>query len=83
MKTKTSTVSKATPKRKDVPDDTIYVTKKGTRVRIVKDEEINVIQVNPTVHRLIQDKPMFVVAKVSNGKRWYGYKREDLTPEEK
>jgi hypothetical protein len=68
---------------KPVADDTIYRTKDGTRVRIVKEKEVNRGQVSPMVYDMVVEsrKNRFVVAEVKNGKRWYGYKLEDLTPE--
>lgn len=69
---------------KNIPDDTIYRTPKGTRVRIVKDKEFNRDQVSPMMYDILVEfaKKEFVVAEVKNGKRWYGYKREDLITEE-
>lgn len=68
---------------KNIPDDTIYRTPKGTRVRIVKDKEFNRGQVSPCIYDVLVEsaKKQFVVAEVKNGKRWYGYKREDLMTE--
>jgi hypothetical protein len=68
---------------KNTADDTIYRTPKGTRVRIVKDKEFNRGQVSPEVYDMLQQlrEELFVVAEVKNGKRWYGYKREDLMTE--
>ena len=68
---------------KSIPDDTIYRTPKGTRVRIVKDKEVNRGQVSPSAYDSVQESiaKRFVVAEVSNGKRWYGYTREDLVTE--
>lgn len=68
---------------KPVADDTIYRTPKGTRVRIVKEKEHPPCSSDPDWLKEIKAKPSntITVAEVKNGKRWYGYKREDLTPE--
>jgi hypothetical protein len=68
---------------KNTADDTIYRTSKGTRVRIVKDKEFNRGQASPEVYDMLQQlrEESLVVAEVKNGKRWYGYKREDLMTE--
>ena len=74
---------------KNTADDTIYRTPKGTRVRIVKDKEFSISRgeikslVSPEVYDMLQQlrEELFVVAEVKNGKRWYGYKREDLMTE--
>ncbi len=74
-KPKTSLVPKSSGTEKSVPDDTIYLTRNGTRVRIVKEKEY------PAHRREIKSEPMFVVSEVANGKRWYGYKFENLKKE--
>lgn len=69
---------------KNIPDDTIYRTKKGgTRVRIVTPKEFNRGQISPQVYDIVTEsrQKAFEVAEVANGKRWYGYKREDLLTE--
>jgi hypothetical protein len=69
---------------KNVPDDTIYRTRRnGTRVRIVKSKEFPPDGRDPSWLREIKAKPpeTLTVAEVKNGKRWYGYKPEDLLTE--
>lgn len=68
---------------KPVADDTIYRTPKGVRVRIVKEKEYPPNPSDPVWLQEIKSRPSegITVAEVKNGKRWYGYKREDLTPE--
>ncbi len=68
---------------KPVADDTIYRTPKGTRVRIVKGKEFPPNPNDPSWLNEIKARPdeNVVVAEVKNGKRWYCYKREDLTVE--
>lgn len=63
------------------PDDTIYKTPDGQRVRIVAPKQVNRGQVSPMVYDMLQARPLFVVARVRDGKRLYGYKRADLVPE--
>ena len=73
----------STKQEKPVADDAIYRTKSGLRVRIVKDKEFNRGQVSPEVYDMLRQhrEQSFVVAEVKNGKRWYGYNKEDLTLE--
>lgn len=68
---------------KSIPDDTIYRTPNGTRVRIVKPKEFPARKDDPAWLKEIKNAPRttITVAEVSNGKRWYGYKREDLVTE--
>ena len=66
---------------KTVPDDTIYLTPGGYRVRIVKEREFPPNPADPSWLKEIKAKPSdtITVAEVSNGKRWYCYKMADLT----
>lgn len=68
---------------KNIPDDTIYRTRKGTRVRIIKDKEVNRGQISPMVYDIVvaSRAARLVVAEVANGKRWYGYEMKDLVTE--
>ena len=68
---------------KNTADDTIYRTPKGTRVIIVKSKEFPPDPSDPVWLKEIKAKPSetLTVAEVKNGKRWYGYKREDLIAE--
>jgi hypothetical protein len=68
---------------KNTADDTIYRTSKGTRVRIVKDKEFPPNPLDPDWLKEIKAKPSetITVSEVKNGKRWYGYSREDLMTE--
>ena len=81
--TRKSLIPKAKNKEKSTPDATIYKTKDGLRVCIVKPKEYPIDPRDPTWLQEIKSKPLetLTVAEVSNGKRWYGYKQEDLTPE--
>ena len=68
---------------KNTPDDTIYRTRNGYRVRIVKDKEHPIRAEDPKWLKELKAKPSetLTVAEVSNGKRWYGYTRENLMTE--
>ena len=68
---------------KNTPDDTIYRTPGGTRVRIVKRKEFPPDPSDPVWLKEIKSKPpeTITVAEVKNGKRWYCYKLEDLISE--
>jgi hypothetical protein len=68
---------------KNIPDDTIYRTPCGTRVRIVKSKEFPPNPLDPDWLKEIKARPpeTITVAEVKNGKRWHGYKREDLMTE--
>jgi len=68
---------------KNIPDDTIYRTKQGTRVRIVKPKERPPNPSDPAWLKEIKAKPSetLTVAEVKNGKRWYGYMIADLMTE--
>ena len=68
---------------KNVPDDTIYRTKDGRRVRVVKAKEFPPNAVDPVWLKEIKEKPPenLTVAEVKNGHRWYGYKMENLMTE--
>ncbi len=62
---------------KSIPDDTVYRTASGLRVRIVKAKE------HPGQPDWLKALPdPFTVAEISDGKRWYGYERKDLLTEE-
>ena len=69
---------------KNVPNDTIYRTPRGTRVRIVKHREFPPNPKDPDWLKEIKARPdeTITVAEVKNGKRWHGYKMEDLITEE-
>ena len=68
---------------KNIPDDTIYRTPKGTRVRIVKPKEHPIRPSDPDWLKKIKNTPdtHLTVAEVANGKRWYGYEMKDLVTE--
>lgn len=68
---------------KNIPDDTIFRTKKGTRVRIVKPKEFPVHPDDPAWLKEIKARPRetLTVAEVKNGKRWHGYTLNDLISE--
>lgn len=68
---------------KNIPDDTIYRTPKGTRVRIVKSREFPPDPRDPSWLKEIKARPSetIVVAEIKNGKRWYGYTHENLMTE--
>ncbi len=63
---------------KSTPDDNIYTTPNGMKVRIVPSKQRPIDPKDPQWLQEIKTRPIFTVARVSDGRLLYGYKMEDL-----
>ncbi len=83
MKTKIAIVPKAQRKVKTAPDATVYLTPKGERVTIAKTKQFPVHPSEPEWLKEIktQSNEDEDIVRISDGRRLWGYKREDLTLE--
>ena len=82
-KPKTALVPKATPKPKESPDNRIYLTKSGERVRITTSKRFPVHPNDPEwrqqMQREMNERP--AVVRISDGHELWGCKIEYLTLE--
>lgn len=82
MKSKTPTVPKWTPKPKPIPDDTVYLTKSGDRVKIVKVKQFPVNDDREWVRQMRRESnERYGVVRISDGHALWGVDINTLTPE--
>ena len=82
-KPKTALVPKATPKPKEAPDNRIYLTKSGIRVRIARGKQFPVHPGDAEWRQQQQREAneRIAVIRISDGHELWGYTLADLTLE--
>lgn len=82
MKSKIAIVPKAQVKAKTTPDDTVYLTPDGTRVKITKSKQFPSHPDDPQWRKDLNAiaNERGAVVRISDGHELWGCKIEDLKP---
>ncbi len=83
MKRKVAIVPRAKPVVKTAPDDTVYLTSDGTRVKITKAKQFPSRPDDRDWEKEIRERSnqREAIVRISDGHELWGCKREDLKPE--